>query len=94
MKTVHKTYRFELKPDQEQEILLLQHLGCARFVYNHFLNERIEQYKKDKKSDNFYAQSLALTKLKKQEDTAWLDGVNSQTLQFSLKSLDTAFVNF
>ena len=62
--------------------------------YNHFLNERKEQYQADKKSDNYYKQAATLTKLKKEEDTKWLKEVNSQTLQFALRSLDTAFLNF
>lgn len=91
---VNKTYRFRLFPTAEQEILLAKHFGCVRYVYNHFLNERKEQYQKDKKSDNYYKQAATLTKLKKEEDTKWLNEVNSQTLQFALRSLDTAFLNF
>jgi putative transposase len=37
---------------------------------------------------------LAKAALKKQEETLWLKEVNSQTLQFALRSLDTAYVNF
>lgn len=90
----NKTYKFRIYPTAEQEVLLAKHFGCARFVYNHFLNERKEQYLKDKKSDNYYKQAATLTKLKKEEDTKWLKEVNSQTLQFALRSLDTAFLNF
>ena len=32
--------------------------------------------------------------MKKKEETAWLKEVNSQTLQFALRSLDTAYTNF
>ncbi len=32
--------------------------------------------------------------MKKQEETVWLNEVNSQTLQFALRSLDTAYKNF
>lgn len=71
-----------------------KHFGCVRFVYNHFLNERKEQYQANKKSDNYYAQAKTLTELKKQEETAWLKEVNSQSLQFALRCLDTAYVNF
>ena len=94
MKVINKTYRFRIYPNKEQEVLLNKHFGCSRFVYNYFLNERKEQYQKDKKSDNYYAQAKTLTDLKKQEDTIWLKEVNSQTLQFALRSLDTAYVNF
>lgn len=81
-------------PTKEQEVLLAKHFGCTRFVYNYFLNERKEQYQANKKSDNYYAQAKTLTELKKKEDTIWLKEVNSQTLQFALRSLDTAYLNF
>lgn len=90
----NKTYKLRIFPTAEQEILLAKHFGCTRFVYNHFLNERKEQYQKDKKSDNYYAQAKSLTGIKKKAETEWLKEVNSQTLQFALRSLDTAFLNF
>ncbi len=91
---INKTYKFRLFPTKEQEVFLNKHFGHSRWVYNHFLNERKEQYQADKKSDNYYKQAATLTKLKKEEDTKWLKEVNSQTLQFALRSLDTAFLNF
>lgn len=94
MKAIHRTYRFELKPTQEQRVLLDKHFGCVRYVYNHFLNERKEQYQANKKSDNYYDQAKTLTNLKKQEGTAWLKDVNAQSLQSALRSLDTAYLNF
>lgn len=94
MKVVNKTYKFRIYPNEEQEILLSKHFGCSRFVYNYFLNERKEQYQKDKKSDNYYKQAKTLTDLKKKEEFEWLKEVNSQTIQFALRSLDTAYVNF
>ena len=74
--------------------LLAKHFGCTRFVYNYFLNQRQEQYKEEGESDNYYAQAKALTELKKKEETAWLKEVNSQTLQFALRNLETAYTNF
>jgi putative transposase len=94
MKTIFRTYKFELQPTLEQKVLLDKHFGCIRYVYNYFLNERKEQYQSDKKSDNYYAQAATLTKLKKREETIWLKEVNSQSLQFALRCLDTAYVNF
>ena len=94
MKVVNKTYKFRIYPNEEQEILLSKHFGCSRFVYNYFLNERKEQYQKDKKSDNYYKQAKTLTDLKKKEEFEWLKEVNSQTIQFSLRSLDTAYDRF
>ncbi len=73
---------------------MAKHFGCSRYVYNFFLNERIEQYKLTGKSGNYYEQAKSLTEMKKQEETAWLNEVNSQTLQFALRSVDTAYKNF
>ena len=94
MGKIHKSYRFRLYPNKEQIELLAKHFGCSRYVYNFFLNERIEQYKLTGKSDNYYEQAKSLTEMKKQEETAWLNEVNSQTLQFALRSVDTAYKNF
>ena len=79
MKTIYRTYHFELKPTPEQKTLLDKHFGCVRYIYNHFLNERKEQYQADKKSDNYYKQAARLTELKKKEVTIWLKEVNSQS---------------
>ena len=54
MKTIYRTYKFRLKPNSEQKILLAKHFGCARFVFNHFLAERQEEYKNEGKSSNYY----------------------------------------
>ena len=94
MRKINRTYRFRLYPNKAQTELLAKHFGCDRFVYNYFLNERKEQYRLTGKSDNFYEQEKALTKLKKQEETAWLKEVNAQSLQFALRCLDAAYTNF
>ena len=87
MRKINRTYKFRLYPTKVQADLLERHFGCARFVYNYFLNQRKEQYKLTGKSDNYYAQAKTLTLLKKQEETAWLKEINSQTLQFAMRNL-------
>ena len=94
MRKINRTYKFRLYPNKEQIELLTKHFGCSRFVYNFFLNQRIEQYRLTGKSDNYYEQAKSLTEMKKKEETAWLNEVNSQTLQFAIRSLDTAYTNF
>lgn len=94
MRKINRTYRFRLYPNKVQIDLLSKHFGCARFVYNYFLNQRIEQYKLTGKSDNYYTQAKFLTELKKQETTTWLKEVNSQTLQFAIQCLEVAYTNF
>jgi putative transposase len=62
-------------------------------VYNHFLKEKQEHYTKTKKALNFYTCCGNLVKLKRNE-FEWLKEVNSQTLQVSLKNLESAYSNF
>ena len=94
MAKIYKTYKYRMYPNKEQEQILARHFGSVRFVYNYFLTERKKQYDKNGKSDNYLAQAKTLTLLKKQEDFAWLNEINSQTLQFSLRYLETSYTNF
>jgi putative transposase len=94
MKEVLKSYKYRIEPNAQQKILLNKHFGSVRWIYNHFLNERKNQYRETKKSDNYVAQAGKLTKLKKEEDTNWLKEINSQTLQQTLKNLEAAYLNF
>ena len=94
MRKINRTYKFRLYPNNAQTELLAKHFGCARFVYNYFLNQRKEQYKFTGRSDNYYVEAKSLTELKKQEATAWLKEVNAQALQFAIRSLEAAYTNF
>ena len=94
MKVIQKTYKFRLYPNKEQEKMLANYFGSVRFVYNHFLAKRKEQYEQTRKSSNYYEQAKELTAMKKTEAFSWLKEINSQTLQHALRHLDTAYVNF
>src|SRR5690606_7502919 len=43
---------------------------------------------------NYYDNARTLTELKKEEEFVWLKEVNSQSLQASIRNLDTAYKNF
>jgi len=62
-------------------------------VYNYFLKEKQEHYTKTKKTLNYYTCAGNLVKLKRNE-FHWLKEVNSQSLQVSLKNLESAYGNF
>jgi len=94
MKTIFKSFKFRIYPNKEQEILLAKHFGACRFVFNHYLNKRKETYLEDKKSLNYYDNANDLTQLKKNDDYIWLKEINSQSLQSSLRNLDTAYGKF
>ena len=69
-------------------------IGAVRFVYNYFLDLRIEKYKTNKETFNYYQCSELLTQMKKQEEFSFLKDVESTSLQQSLKNLEAAFKNF
>jgi putative transposase len=81
-------------PTEQQKVLLMQHFGCKRFVWNYFLNKRKDEYLNNKKTLNYYDCANQLTILKTDDDYVWLKDVNSQMLQHTLRDLDTAYNRF
>lgn len=96
--TINKAYSFRLYPTEEQKELLAQHFGSCRFVYNHFLRERIDFYAcskgQEKQGLTYHDTAKMLTMLKNHPEYVWLKAVNSQALQQSLRRLDAAYGNF
>lgn len=88
----NKAYKFRLYPNKEQSAFLAKCFGCSRFVYNHFLRLTTDVYAESKKSLRYKEWAKLLTDLK--SDFEWLKEVNSQSLQQSLKDLESAFVRF
>ena len=76
-----KSYKYKIKPNEDQKVLLNKHFGSIRFAYNYFLNERRVEYETNKQTLNYNDNSAALTKLKKLEEFKWLKEINSQSLQ-------------
>ncbi len=89
-----KSYKYKIKPNKDQKVLLNKHFGSIRFAYNYFLNERQKEYETNKNTINYYDNAKSLTELKKIEEYSWLNEINSQSLQDSLKNLETAYKNF
>lgn len=89
---MEKSYRFRIYPNEKQRVLMAKTFGCARFVYNYYLDKKIKLYEESKQSMNFYACCLDLTLLKK--ETEWLKEVDKWSLQNSLRNLDFERDNF
>lgn len=92
LKTILRAYKYRLYPNKKQQELINKTIGCCRFVYNHYLAQRIELYKTEQKSINYNACANDLKNLKKQYE--WLREVDSISLQQTLKDLDLAYQNF
>lgn len=88
-----KAFKFRLYPNKSQEILLAKHFGCARWMYNFGLAEKIKAYEKKEKLSCFDICNN-LTELKENQEFSWLNEVNSQSLQMAARNLDNAFQRF
>lgn len=89
---MEKSYKFRIYPNEKQRVLIAKTFGCARFVYNYYLDKKINLYKETKQSMSFYVCSADLTLLKK--EMAWLREVDKWSLQNSLRNLDAAYQKF
>jgi putative transposase len=89
---MERAYKFRIYPTSEQETLLQKTFGCARYVYNYYLNKRMTAYQTDKTTLNYYACSADLTRLKKEKD--WLREPDKFALQSALRNLDDAYQRF
>jgi putative transposase len=94
MKTVEKAYVFRLYPNKAQAEQINKTIGCARFVYNYFLDKRIKAYQSAGESLGYKKCSALLTQLKQDENHLWLQQVDKFALQNSLRDLSTAYSNF
>lgn len=88
----NKAYKFRIYPNKEQEELIQKTFGCVRFVYNHFLEDRIKAYKERGESQTYYKQAHALVELKK--ELSFLIEPDKNALQYALKDLNAAYQNF
>lgn len=89
---MERAYRYRIYPNKTQQELIQKTFGCARFVYNYFLDKRIKLYKEEKKSMTYNQCSKDLTSLK--QELEWLKEVDKDSLQKSLKDLDISYKNF
>jgi putative transposase len=90
---INRAYRYELKPNIAQRILLAKHAGAAGFTYNWGLSQRIASYEKDKSYTNAIEQHRILNSLK-EESFPWMYEVSKCAPQEALRDLDRAFQNF
>lgn len=87
-----RTYKYKIRPTKEQVVLIEKHLWCCRFVWNKYLEEKQQAYQKDKKTLSYYDNAKSLTQLKK--ELTWLKEANSQSLQTTLRNLNSAYDRF
>ena len=84
---MYKAYRFRLYPNDSQRILIHKTFGCARFVYNYFLN-------KCKKNGYIKAYDMCKEFKGMYEEYPFLKEVDSCSLRCSVFNLEDSYSNF
>jgi putative transposase len=87
-------YKFRFYPTAEQATLLRKTLGCARFVWNYFLDLRQKSWTQENKSLSYYDTAKLLTQLKKEPEYSWLSEVSIIPLRYSIYELDGTYKKF
>jgi len=86
--------KVRLIPDKEQEKLLWQSSGTARWTYNWCLDKQINNYKNGSKFIPDGVMRKELTELKKSEEYKWLNNISAQIPKQAIKDCCNAFKKF
>ncbi|MEW6609883.1 MAG: transposase [bacterium] len=86
--------KVRLIPDKEQEKLLWQSSGTARWAYNWCLDKQINNYKNGGKFIPDGVMRKELTELKKSEEYKWLNNISAQIPKQAIKDCCNAFKKF
>jgi len=89
-----RAYKYRFYPTPEQEQLLARTFGCVRFVYNAVLRYRTDAFYERREKIGYVTANAELSRMKKVDETAFLNEVSSVPLQQCLRHQQTAFKNF
>ena len=87
-----KAYKYRIYPTEEQKVYLNKTFGCARFIYNQMLGDRIKSYQENKDLDIRAIKYPTPAQYKKKYE--WLKEVDSLALANAQMNLDKAYKNF
>ncbi|WP_419688134.1 RNA-guided endonuclease InsQ/TnpB family protein [Burkholderia theae] len=89
-----QAYKFELRPDGQQERQMRRFAGSCRFVFNRALALQNERHAQGEKKLGYAELCKLLTEWRNSTETAWLANAPTHPLQQSLKDLERAYANF
>lgn len=84
---IHKGYKFRLYPNDKQKEYFAKCFGCARFIYNKMLTDKIEYYQKT-------GEVLVTYPSNYKDEFPFLKEVDSNILAQEYLHLDRAYKNF
>ena len=82
-----KAYKYRLYPTKQQEEYFTNCFGCARFIYNQMLSDKIDHYKETK-------EMLKNTPAQYKKEFPFLKEVDSLALANAQQNLERAYKNF
>ncbi|EKK2412995.1 transposase [Salmonella enterica] len=89
-----QAFKFQLRPDGQQEREMRRFTGSCRFVFNRALALQNENYEAGNKFIPYTKMASWLVEWKNSPEIQWLKDAPSQPLQQSLKDLERAYKNF
>ncbi|UIA85012.1 transposase [Erwinia tracheiphila] len=89
-----QAFKFQLRPNSQQERDMRRFAGACRFVFNRSLALQNENHEAGNKYISYAKMTVWLVEWKKEPDTQWLKASPSQPLQQALKALERAYKNF
>jgi putative transposase len=89
-----QAFKYELRPDGQQERQMRRFAGSCRFVYNKGLALQKERYERGEKKLGYAGLCKMLTEWRNSAETAWLADAPVHPLQQALKDLERAYSNF
>jgi putative transposase len=89
-----QAFKYELKPDGEQERDMSRTSGACRFVFNKALALQKENHEAGNPFISYVAMAKQLTSWRHSKETPWLKEAPCHPLQHALKDLDRAYKNF
>jgi putative transposase len=89
-----QAFKFELRPNGEQQCQMRRFAGACRFVYNKALALQKDRYERGEKKLGYAGLCKMLTEWRNSAETAWLAEAPIHPLQQKLKDLERAYVNF
>ncbi|EHR6806654.1 helix-turn-helix domain-containing protein, partial [Salmonella enterica] len=89
-----QAFKFQLRPDGQQEREMRRFAGACRFVFNRALARQNENHEAGNKYIPYTKMASWLIEWKSVPETQWLKESPSQPLQQALKDLERAYKNF
>ena len=89
-----KAIKVRLYPTKEQRLILNQHFGACRFIYNAALNYKKVMYSDYKIKLSKFELFNELVEVKACSEFNWLNNTKAEVLQNSIAAMDSAFKGF